>query len=415
MSGLRRAGGPLLLLLARRLLGGRRSGVLTDSSWAALGSIALGVVAMVVATALMNGYTGELVAKMVGGGALVVAPVGAAAGEDLTEVGDRLLTEEPEIVSATTAVLGSGSLSSDGAPQGLDVSIRGIDAAAAAGRSGAQALGAGPDQLAFVDGVPGAVLGAELAARLGVEEGDRVRLVALDLSGDLSGPRFRYRSLRVGGTFRSGFSLFDAGYLIVDRELARTMTGSRPYLELGIDDPERVEPAARRVRALLGDRFVVRDWRDSNPGLFTALRLQKWALFLIMGLIVVVSTFNVVSTLIVLVREKTRQIGTLVALGLSPHRLRRVFLLCGLLLGVSGAGLGLVLGIAVSMLLSGSGLLRFDAEIAEIYFIDRVPLVVLPQDLLAITLFAVGVTAAASWLPARRAARVRPVEALRYE
>ena len=165
----------------------------------------------------------------------------------------------------------------------------------------------------------------------------------------------------------------------------------------------------------LGDEFLIRNWQVYNPELFTALRLQKWVLFFLLGLIVVVSTFSVVSTLVVLVRERTRELGVLGSIGARPRMLRAVFLRCGLLLGGAGTAIGLVVGVGLCWLLTVFEVLDFDDGMAEIYFIDRVPFVVRWTDLLAVVLFSLTVSALASRIPARRAARLRPAEALRYE
>jgi lipoprotein-releasing system permease protein len=152
-----------------------------------------------------------------------------------------------------------------------------------------------------------------------------------------------------------------------------------------------------------------------NGELFTALRLQQFILFLVLGLIVVVSTFNVASTLVVLVRERMRDIGLLGALGLRPGRLRMIFLLYAAFLGGLGTLLGVALGCGTSWVLTRFELIRFDAEVAAIYFIRSVPFRVELADVLAIVAFAFGVTLLAGFFPAWRAARVEPSSALRYE
>ena len=166
---------------------------------------------------------------------------------------------------------------------------------------------------------------------------------------------------------------------------------------------------------MLAPEFLVTDWRQLNRELFTALQLQQEALFVVLGLIVLVSTFNVASTLVVLVRERMRDIGLLGALGLPPGGLRRIFLLYGGFLGGLGTLLGVAFGAAVCWLLTTFELIRFDPEVAAIYFIRSVPFRVEPRDLLAIVGFALVVTLLACLVPAWRAARIDPSSALRYE
>ncbi len=162
------------------------------------------------------------------------------------------------------------------------------------------------------DGIPTVQLGRELERRLGVAEGDVLRLVAVDLE-DLS---FRYRKVRNGKSFETGFAEADSGWVMIDRALVEEMGGKSSLLEIGVADPLETAAITEGIQDILGDEFLVTDWRQFNRELFTALRLQKVALFLVLGLIVVVATFNVASTLVVLARERRREVGVLKALGL---------------------------------------------------------------------------------------------------
>jgi len=177
-------------------------------------------------------------------------------------------------------------------------------------------------------------------------------------------------------------------------------------------DPSEVR---ERIEAVVGMEASVTDWRQSNREIFAALRLQKWGLFLVLGLIVLVSTFNIASALIVMVRERGRDTAVLAALGLGPRRLRRVFLWSGLSLGAAGTTLGLLLGTVVSVLITRNELVRFDPGVAEIYFISSVPFDVQALDLLAVAGLSLLVVGLASWWPARLAASVMPARALRWE
>jgi lipoprotein-releasing system permease protein len=389
--------------IAWRYLRGRRSGLLTGTAVAALGSAGLGTAAMVVAMSLMNGYTEDLQDKMLQSGAIIVTPT----GDDAAAPDPRRLEELPEVEGVTYAAFAQGSLLSPRYPSGLDVTLRGVE-------PGRGRFGGSAEELAIAaDGIAGALLGADLAARLGVTAGDRLRLVALGFDGGRS--PFRYRTLEVAGTFDTGFSQFDQGYVVVDRRLVEGLGLGAGLYEVAVRQPSQVDAVTRRAEELLGDHFLVRDWRLSNPGLFTALRLQKWALFLMLGLIVVVSTFNVGSTLVVLVREKMRDVGVLAALGLRPAPLRRVFLLGGLYLGAIGTALGVAAGATLSWLFTRLELLRFDADVAEIYFLSSVPFRVRAGDLVAVAAFSLAVTLLACLLASRRAARLDPAAALRYE
>jgi lipoprotein-releasing system permease protein len=404
--------GPLVWIVAWRFLRGRgsRSRLLDGTARAALLATALGVTAMVIAMALMTGYREDLQTKLIRGNAAVIAyPVGGE-GSRLSARREQALAAISGVVKIGRVAYGQGSLSGPRQPDGVEVVLRGIDPGGGQLTARAADLAPGPG------GIPGAVLGEELAAKLGARRGDVLRLVALGFADDR--PRFRYRSVRVAGTFGTGFAEFDATWVLLARPVVEELMGRQvaiDLLEFTVEDPGEAPRIAGEVARVLDPDFVVTDWQQLNRELFAALRLQQFALFLVLGLIVLVSTFNVASTLVVLVRERMRDIGVLGALGLPPRRLRRVFLTYGGILGAVGTLLGVALGWAASWVLTTFELIRFDPEVAAIYFIRSVPFRVEPRDLAAVIGFALLVTLAACWVPAWRAGRVDPSAALRYE
>jgi lipoprotein-releasing system permease protein len=401
---------PLTWALAWRYLRGRRSRLLHRTALAALASVALGVTAMVVAMALMTGYRQDLERKLIAGNAaILVYPLNPGAGT----MPDGVVAELEAIAGITSVVrvaYGQGTLTSAARPEGEAVTLRGV--------------GDGPDPLAGErpprrldrEGVAGAVLGSELARRLEAAEGEVLRLVALGFQAGQ--PRFRYQSLRMEGTFTTGFAEFDRNWMVLDRSVVELLTGGSggaSLFEIAVTDPAQAPALARRVDHVLGADFLVTDWQQLNRELFSALRLQQLMLFFLLGLIVLVSTFNVASTLMVLVRERLREVGVLSALGLEGWRLGGVFLLYGGSLGLAGTLLGVALGGGISWVLSTFEVIRFDPEVAAIYFISSVPFRVQVTDVTAVVLFALAVTLASCLYPAWRVVRVRAAHALRYE
>jgi|CXWL01.1.fsa_nt_gi lipoprotein-releasing system permease protein len=380
---------------------------------------------MTVTMALMSGYRDDLQNKLVGGSAAVLAypldreALGAAAAQ---EDGLRRL---PGVTRLALVAYGQGSLASEALSGGADVTLRGVGPRAP-GEPAASAVARAaldPDRFlpAGVDlgspEAPGVVLGGELAQRLAVGVGDPVRLVLLAFRDGR--PRFSYATLRVAATFDTGFAEYDGGWAVVDLALLERLGGGRAgagrIYEISLADVATAPEVAAEVEKVLGDAWLVTDWQRLNGDLFTALRLQQWVLFLTLGLIVLVSTFNVASTLVVLVRERMRDIGVLAALGLPPARLRQIFLLYGTALGALGTLLGVGIGSALAWVLDTFELIRFGPEVAAIYFIRAVRFEVVPGDLAAIVAFSLVVTVLACWLPSRRATRVDPSAALRYE
>lgn len=401
---------PLAFVLAWRYLRGRRSRLLQRTALAALLSIALGVMAMVIAMALMTGYREDLERKLIAGNAAVLAyplgPPGKAAREDLAQ----RLGKIAGVTAVGKVAYGQGTLLSAGRPEGEAVTLRGV-------APGRDALAGNEPPLApGADGVPGVVLGTELAHHLEVKRGDLVRLVALGYGAGR--PTFRYQSLRVAGTFRTGFAEFDRNWMVLERPLVERLTGGRggsTLFEIAVNEPNDAPAIAKQVEGVLGADYLVTNWQKLNRELFAALRLQQLLLFFLLGLIVLVSTFNVASTLMVLVRERLRDVGVLAALGLSRRKLAAVFVAYGGALGLVGTLLGIGAGSAVAWLCDRFELIRFDPEVAAIYFINAVPFHVQATDVLAITGFSVVFTLLSCLLPTVRVVRTTSADALRYE
>ncbi len=415
--------GPVPWIVAWRFLRHRRSRLLDGTARAALVATTLGVTAMVIAMALMSGYREDLEAKLLSGNAAVLAyPLAPSQGSaDLPAATLESLRKVPgvkrvgqvayaqgSLSAAAPAADGTGAFSGEARP--LEVTLRGVD-------PGEGPLSGTAEQLATDgDGVPGAVLGDELAHDLGARTGDVLRLVVLGFGGGR--PKFHYSTVRVAGTFQSGFAEFDRSWVAMGRQKVRALTGvsgSTDLVEIAVaklDDTSRVVERAEKV---LGAGFLVTDARELNRGLFTALEMQQVILFLVLGLIVMVSTFNTASTLIVLVRERMRDIGVLATLGVTPNGLRSIFLLYGGLLGAAGTLLGVALGSGVAWAMTTFHLIRFDPEVAAIYFLSSVPFRVELSDLGAVVAFTLSITLVACLLPAWLAARVDPSAALRYE
>lgn len=407
---------PLVWILAWRYLRGRRSEVLSSTAIAALFATSLGVTAMVVALALMTGYTQDLQRRLIGlQGEVVASPLDEGAFPAADAALEAAALDGVERWGRVS--YGEGSISSPALPDGTGVVLRGIEAASVPPLLDAEGV---PERreaalVADAEGVPGVLLGQELQRRLGVVEGDVLRLVVLRQADGRV--RFRYRSVRHAGTFTTGFAEFDAQWALVDREVLADARGARglDVLELDLADDAPVESTAARLEEILGPGWLVQRWEAMNRDLFAALGMQKALLFFVLGLIVVVSTFNVSSTLVILVRERRADIGVLASLGLRPRQLWGLFVAYGLGLGLAGIALGVALGAGLSWLVTEYELVRFDPEVAAIYFIDSVPFRVEVQDVTAIAAFALLVTILASALPALRAARLDPADALREE
>jgi len=399
--------GSLLYALALRFLRGRGSRLLSSTAMAALAASTLGVTAMGVAMALMTGYRGDLQKKLVGGNAavLVYPPLELERSDRGLRLAEEI-RQLPEVTRVDRVAYVQGVMATG--RQEAEVTLRG----AAPGAGLLQATAA--ELAADADGIPGVVLGVDLAHDLGAAPGDRLRLVVVAMGE--GAPKFVYRTLRFAGTFSTGFSEFDREWAVAAREtVAALAPEGMESLEVSVGDLDRAPAVAEAIRAQAPEGTLVTDWKELNRELFSALALQKAALFLLLGLIVLVSTFNVASSLVVLVRERRRDLGVLAALGLAPQRMRWVFLLYGGALGATGTLAGLLLAGAISWVMNTFELISFGPEIASIYFLRAVPFKLTLADAGWIGLFTLGITLVSCWLPSRRALTLDPSAALRYE
>jgi len=190
--------------------------------------------------------------------------------------------------------------------------------------------------------------------------------------------------------------------------LGQSVTG----LALWVHDPWQADVVAERLQAELGYPFTLRDWKRMNEGLFSALKLEKMGMALILLLIVLVAAFNIVSTLIMVVTDKTREIGILRSMGLTSRRILKVFMLQGVIIGIAGTLLGLVGGVTLSWAIDYFGLISLPGDV---YIISRIPITLSPLDLAVIVVASVLISFGATIYPSRQASRMTPVEAIRHE
>jgi lipoprotein-releasing system permease protein len=278
---------------------------------------------------------------------------------------------------------------------------------------------AGDFSFATLDGrYRGAVLGSKLAERLNVVPGvDSIEVATMTKSIDpITGlPRPNTKRFEVTGIFDTGMYEYDNNYVVISlasaqdlMELGSSITG----LEVKTKTRAEAPGVAARLADTLGMPYRVVDWHQQNSPLFNALKLEKLGMSVILLLIVLVAAFNIISTLIMVVTDKTREIGILRAMGMPAKSIRRIFFAQGLVIGVVGTSIGLVIGLIASELIGAKKLIRLDPAV---YFIDHLPVSTQPIDVTLIVLASLAVAALATLYPARQAARLFPVEAIRHE
>ncbi len=392
--------------LASRLVFGRRGLLGRRPAKVALISTALGVIAMVVAMALMSGYRGELEERLLLGGADLGVYTYSRVSEQDYERTVEAIQSLPGVKTVERVAYGQGTLlgSSQSRTRGqeLGVTVRGVD-------PGSQFWG----RTFELAGDDSAVLGAGLAAAAGLEPGDRARLMLMDTADGR--PRFRYHSVDVVQVVRTGYHEFDNSWMVVRRGLLERLAGVGGSIEVSLAEESDIERARTVLAGLAGPSYEVRDFHAPNAALFAALAAQQVLLFLLLGLIVVVATANTASSLVVLIRERRRDLGVLTALGLDARALGRTLFESGLLLTLVGTSVGLAIGATAAWLLDAFEVIRLGEELSAVYFLSAVPFHLRAADLAGIALLAIVAGAVASAIPAARASHLNPTRSLRSE
>ena len=413
----------LELAIAARYLRSRRSSRLVSLiTLIATGGVTVGVMALLVVMGVMNGLQADLREKiLVASPHLRVLTFGEGLRlDDWRRV--RSVIDAHEAVRASAPFVLSQGLVSAGHDYAQGVAVLGIEP-----DTGTLSVTALPRHFvsgdltfhttrADVDG--GIVLGRRLAERLTAYPGDRVRMVS-------PGSRFnaalgtyvpKFWTFEVTGHFETGMYEYDNSYAVMPRELAQAYAGldsAVSGLDVRLADPWTAPQVGRELEETLGGYpYRSLDWQSQNASLFSALKLEKLAMGLILLLIVVVAAFNIVSTLTMVVTDKTREIGILRAMGFPAAAVRRIFILQGAVIGVVGTVLGSGLGLVLARLIDRRQLIRLDPSV---YFIDHLPVRVDPLDVGLIIAASLTVAVLATVYPARQAARLAPVEAIRWE
>ncbi len=408
---------PFELRIALRYLTARRKQAFISliSAISTLG-VVVGVMALLIALGLMTGLQSEIRSKILGATAhLSIFRSGRDPFEDYREVVDAV-RKMPGVQGTAPALYGKGLLTS--AAGSAVATLKGIQPEFERTVTDLETQIEEGSLGGFADvgqGLSPILLGRDLAATLGVGAGDVV--TATSPHGRLSpmGVLPRVTRFRVAGTVRSGLYEFDSGWAYLplasaQRLFAQPDTAS--LVEVRIADMFAVRSAARAILARLGEGYLTTDWIQMNQSLFSALWLEKTAIGITIGLIVMVAALNIVATLILMVMEKHKDIAILVSMGASRGAIMRIFMLQGTLIGIVGTATGAVLGWAACRILDHYRLIRIPEDV---YQISYVPFRLVPGDAAVVIAGALLVCFLATIHPARGAARLDPAEALRYE
>jgi lipoprotein-releasing system permease protein len=402
-----------LFVALRYLLARRQHASISRVSLFSTIGVAVGVLALVVALALMTGLQGELRNRILGSSAHIYVWKTAKIDDYKAEV--ERLRKIPGVVGAGPTVMGRGIVSTDRA--NAFITLKGVDPSLEAHVTDIeQSMQQGrlSDLTGSEDERPGILLGRDLAMQLGVKAGDQVTLTTP--SGTLSpmGMIPRIRTVRVAGVYSLGLYEFDSAYGFVSLEFAERLLGkdAPDLIQLRVDDIYAASAIAESIPQHLGTQYVTEDWSTLNRSLFSALWLEKMAISITIGLIVMVGALNIISSLILLVRQKSRDIAILKTMGTSSRRVMGIFMMQGLIIGVIGTAVGGTCGLLLCWVLDHYKVIQLSMDV---YQVSHVPFVVEPRDIAVVVVSTIAICFLATLYPSRQASALDPVQALRFE
>ena len=381
--------------------------------WIGVGGVFLGVAALIVVLAVMTGFQDGIRDKIIAANPhLLVYQSGSGGLRDAPAIAERIRTLAG-VRSATPFVHQQAlfTTAAGGAHGGL---IRGIDLAHAAVRADVRAQLRSGSLAPLADGQAAIVLGRELARTLGVVPGDSVTVISPQGALTAVGMVPKMRRYTVAGTIEIGMYEFDASIAYLALPAAQEFAGLTGVtgIEVKLDDPFEAKRVGRAVAGTLGFPFWVRDWMDMNRNLFAALQLEKYALFVVVTIIVLVAAFAIIGHLVLLVAEKRKEIGILKAVGASGRSITALFFAVGMTIGVVGTVAGSAVGLAVIWAQNTYKIIRLAGDV---YQIDYLPMKLTLADGLMVVGATLLLAFLATIIPARRAGALAPVDVLRYE
>ncbi len=398
------------------LLAKRKQTFISIITAISVAGVAVGVMALIIVLAVMNGFEKELKDRILGATAHIHVTNLEGSISDPFALAQRVGTMDG-ITAASPYIFSQVMISSGTASTGAI--LRGVDVATV-GKVTRLPQEIRKGKIEDLDrkttnGLHGMILGKELAANLGVSPGDIVEVLVPGGNITPMGAFPGVATFRVAGFSESGMYEYDSSFAYVSlKEAGRIMgmEGRATGIEVKVGDIYQAGRIASRLRVELGYPYWAKDWMQSNRNLFSALKLEKVVMFIILVLIVMVAAFNIISTLIMVVMDKTKDIAVLMTLGATRRMIRKIFALEGLLIGVAGTFAGTVLGVLLCYLLRRYQFIRLPSDV---YYISTLPVDLSPAILLLVGSCSIVICFLATLYPSRQASLVDPAEAIRYE
>ena len=404
--------------IAARYLRARREGFISVIAWLSLIGIALGVATLIIVMSVMNGFRADLIERILGisGHLIVQSSEGPMRNYEQITAAVR---NADGVVRATPIIEGQSMAMAEGAASGA--LVRGVRPEDLATNTLITA-GINSGSLEDFHGTNALILGDRLALSLGVGVGDQVTLVAPQTTPTAFGTVPRMKGYSVVATFGVGMFEYDSSFVFLPLEAAQIffrMQETVSAVEVLVEDPEELDGPVAAIRAVAPDVRLF-DWRQANRQFFNALQVERNVMFLILTLIILVAALNIISSMIMLVKDKRGDIAILRTMGASRAMILRVFFMAGASIGVIGTLAGVALGLGFSLNIETirqgiEGLFGTELFAPEVYFLSQLPAKVDPGEVVTIVAMALILSFAATLYPSWRAARTDPVEVLRGE
>jgi len=400
----------------RYLFALRKQSFISVISLFAVCGVAIGVGALIVVIGVMNGFSTDLRDKILGVNAHILVTSLRGGIKNYEKLSDEV-ADVPGVIGVTPFVYSEVMLSTRTGVKG--VVLRGIDPSTSDSvlSLSKDMVSGSLSNLESNGDFPSIIIGSELAKRLGLTQGSEVNLLSPSGRSGAAGFTPRVQRFLVAGVFRTGMFEYDSSLGYVTIPAARKLLGFKgdvvSGLEVSVNDVYNVEHISNELRARIGSFTVyVRHWQEMNANLFAALELEKTAMFIILAMIVLVGSFSIVTTLVMLVIQKTKDIAVLMSIGADVKSIRRIFMFQGTFIGMAGTAIGFMIGVPVSLLLKKYQFIKLPSNV---YPVDYLPVRLEAFDMISIGVAAFLLCFLATIYPARRAAALSPSDALRYE
>jgi lipoprotein-releasing system permease protein len=416
---------PVERLLAWRYLRARkRGGFISLTTWFAITGIALGVATLILVTSLMNGIREEMMSRFIGIDGHVTVYSTSGAFTDY-EQADAVIAQIAGVKQVAPKIEGQVMASASGVALGAQVIATPYDLLMKRSLYKDSLVDGSLDGLQTGEGI---VLGERLASNLHLRVGSMLTLISPQGRSTIAGFVPRMKAYPISGIIKLGVHQLDGSLILMPFEEAqiyfKLMTpegvGAASNLEIFADDVNAAPELANRIGKQLGPNARVLSWQQTNAQVFSALAVQRNVMVVILALIILVAAFNIISSLVMLVKEKRRDIAILRSMGATRGNVQRIFMLAGTWIGLVGTAGGLVFGLILAANIEAlrKGIEALTGQpilIENIYFLSTLPTKTDPQEVVVIVLLSIGLSFLATIYPARSAARLDPAEALRYE